>query len=117
MEDDRDEGDKSVENRMVPDPLDKFRPKKGEKDRSDDEHSDNEADQSHQNMNPADELVPATFRPEEPVTGDSATASAFEKADPPAEITPEVLALRDTRTAMIARPMIAVSTVTTEETS
>jgi hypothetical protein len=117
MKDDRDERDKDIENRMMPDPLDKFRPKKGEEDCSDDQHSDDEADQSHQNMYPAEDWVPATLKPDEPVTGDSATASAFEKADPPAEITPEVLALRDTRTAMIARPMIAVSTVTTEETS
>lgn len=117
MKGDRDERDKDIENRMVPNPIDEFRSEKAEEDHSDDEQSDDKADQSHQNMYPAEDWVPATLKPDEPVTGASAADSAPEKADPPAEITPAVLALRDTSVAMTASPIMAVSTVTTEETS
>jgi hypothetical protein len=47
-----------------------------------------------------------------PVTGLTAVASAELNALPPALITPLVFACFDTRTAIIATPIIAVSTVT-----
>ena len=53
----------------------------------------------------------------DPVTGEMAVPSALENAEPPAVMTPEVLAFFETRTAMIATPTIAVKTVTTELTS
>jgi hypothetical protein len=49
------------------------------------------------------------------VTGESAVVNAVLKAFPPAVITPVVFAFCDTKTAMIATPIMAVKTVTTDE--
>jgi hypothetical protein len=51
-----------------------------------------------------------------PVTGESAVPSTDENAPPPACKTLDVCALRETRTAIIATPIIAIKTVTIEVT-
>jgi hypothetical protein len=54
---------------------------------------------------------------DDPVTGDSATDRACENPLDAELITPVVFAFFDTSTAIIATPMMAVATVTTELTS
>jgi hypothetical protein len=54
--------------------------------------------------------------PDVPVTGDNAVAKDELNACPPLCITPDVFACLDTNTAIMATPIIAVSTVTTDAT-